>query len=60
MEILAKLNQIVIENETTPEVQNKLSPLLESIKENYSRFNSLAIQYFKNYNNIHETTQSSS
>ena len=57
MEILAKLNQIVIENETTPEVQNKLSPLLESIKENYSRFNSLAIQYFKNYNNIHETTQ---
>lgn len=55
--LLQQLNQVVKENDATPEVQTKLSPLVENVAQSFPTFHTQAIKYYQSYYQIQETTK---
>lgn len=56
-QLLKQLNQVVKENDATPEVQTKLIPLVENVSQSYPPFHAQAVKYYQLYDQIQETTQ---
>lgn len=56
-QLLKQLNQVVKENDATPEVQTKLIPLVENVTQTFPPFHAQAIKYYQSYYQIQETTQ---
>ncbi|OHS97207.1 hypothetical protein TRFO_36589 [Tritrichomonas foetus] len=58
LQLLKQLNQVVIENDATPDVQMKLAPLLENVNQNFPAFNRQAIKYYQSFYQIQDSTES--
>ena len=56
-QLLKQLNQVVKENDATPEVQTKLTPLVEKVTQSFPPFHQQAVKYYQLYDQIQETTQ---